>query len=148
MTSNVCSKSLGISDPIGFISCDEKDDIYKMLKSSFKDEFLNRIDEIIKFKALDMQALKLIAQKKLTAICEKAKEKNIILEFTETVTETLAKKAIKEKQSARSLLRLVSSEIEFQLISYINAENKSELKISIDASEDEIFFEQLNLSLI
>ena len=148
MTSNVCSEKLGFSDSIGFISGGEKDNVYKMLKSSFKDEFLNRIDEIIKFKALDFLSLKEIARIKLENICTKIKENNIILEYTDRVTESLAKKALKEKQSARSLLRLISSEIEYQLISIISEDTLTETKILVDASEEAFFFNKLNPSLL
>jgi ATP-dependent Clp protease ATP-binding subunit ClpA len=148
MTSNLCSESSGFSDSIGFISGGETDNVYKMLKNCFKDEFLNRIDEIIKFNSLDFLSLKEIARIKLESIREKAKGSNLILEYTDKVTEKLAKKAIKEKQSARSLLRLISSEIEFQLISIINENKDEETAFLIDASEEDFLFKKLNPSLL
>ncbi len=148
MTSNVCSESVGFSDSIGFISSEEKDSVYKILRTSFKEEFLNRIDEIIKFKALDLLSLKEIATNKLNGLRLKMEQKDVLIDYTDRVVESIAKKSIKEKQSARSLLRLISSEIELQLISIINEENNPETKILIDANDGEIFFKRLNPSLL
>lgn len=54
------------------------------LKANFRPEFLNRVDEIILFKALDL-ANKDIVRLSLESVQEKVKDRYIELHFTEPV---------------------------------------------------------------
>lgn len=59
-----------------------RSDLMKEVKRFFQPEFLNRIDEIVFFKALDMEDVRRIASNKLSSILEKMKQqhKEIILQ--------------------------------------------------------------------
>lgn len=116
MTSNVGTnlKSTGI----GFGSeTDSKIEgkINEMLRETFRPEFLNRIDDIIVFKALAESELEQIVELQLKEVSAEVKEKKMTLEVTLDVKKRLVSEGFDEKYGARPLRRAIQRMIEDEI---------------------------------
>jgi ATP-dependent Clp protease ATP-binding subunit ClpC len=129
MTSNLTSDSSKRSHRILSFGEEERerDDPRELdaLKSFFKPEFLNRIDEIIFFNELGEQELCLIAEKMLTELTERVRENGITLNISPEIAPLLAKKTKKLKLGARPLRREIINGIENPLAELILAKGKN-----------------------
>ena len=121
MTSNAGSEILKRS-VIGFDS-KEKDKasknlkeyesrVEKILKDTFKPEFLNRIDETVIFTTLDVGDIKKIAYNLIDNTQELLDEHNIEMDLDEKAIDYLAKKGTSAEYGARPLRRLIQKELE------------------------------------
>ena len=115
MTSNVGSTSNVNS--IGFGSSTElkKNKILESMKEVFRPEFLNRIDDIIVFKALGKESVKNIVNLILEGINERLKEQYIKVEFTDKALDYIVDEAYDPAYGARPLKRFVQKDIETNL---------------------------------
>jgi ATP-dependent Clp protease ATP-binding subunit ClpA len=129
MTSNLTSDSSKRSHRILSFGEEERerDDPRELdaLKSFFKPEFLNRIDEIIFFNELGEQELCLIAEKMLAELTERVRENGITLNISPEIAPLLAKKTKKLKLGARPLRREIINGIENPLAELILAKGKN-----------------------
>ena len=124
LTSNLGTDSIGLDEPLGFRtkSIDDlsTDQIYKRmgpkvqeaLRRAFRPEFLNRLDEIILFRALEEEDIIEIAQKFLERVAESATTHELTVEYTEELKKYLARKGFSKAQGARPLRRVIQKEIE------------------------------------
>ena len=112
MTSNLGSDFIldGISD--GEISDDARNSVDKLLKRSFRPEFLNRLDEIIYFKPLTKENIRSIVDLAIASLEERLKEKRVGVEFTERAKEHIIDASFDPIYGARPLARFMSSNIE------------------------------------
>lgn len=132
MTSNIGSHLI-LEDPALSESTREK--VTDELKARFKPEFLNRVDEIITFKALDLPAIKEIVKLSLKDLENKLKSKHITLEFSDKMIDYLANNAYDPHYGARPLRRYIQKEIETSLAKKILANEiheKSDVLIDLD----------------
>lgn len=129
MTSNLTSDSAKRSHRILSFGEEktESDDPRELdtLKEFFKPEFLNRIDEIIFFKELGEPELRLIAEKMLKELTERALEGGVRLSVSPEVAPLLAKKVKSLKLGARPLRREIINEIENPLAELILTKGKN-----------------------
>jgi len=86
--------------------------IDKELKSTFKPEFLNRIDEILLFASLDKEVVKKILDKILLDINKRVQDKGISIEVTEKARNEIIEKSYDSSFGARPIKRYVSDYIE------------------------------------
>ncbi len=86
--------------------------IDKILKQHFRPEFLNRLDEIICFKALDKEAVYNIVSLILKGVINRVKEKGIELSFTKNSIKWLVEEGYDMEFGARPLKRIVQSQVE------------------------------------
>ncbi|MBE6612852.1 MAG: ATP-dependent Clp protease ATP-binding subunit, partial [Ruminococcaceae bacterium] len=93
----------------------------KSLSEFLRPEFLNRIDEIITFRALDVADCAKIAAIMLSELRDALSEKDIRLTWTEEAAALIAEKAYSRKYGARNLRRYIQTEVEDQLASEIIA---------------------------
>ena len=105
------------------------------IKSHFKPEFVNRIDEIIIFNPLDKNVIKDVANKFLTELKNRLKENDIDLIVKDNAILKIVKEGFDEMYGARPMKRYIQREIESKLARYI-IENPSLKKIEIDVSDD------------
>ena len=82
------------------------------LKKVFRPEFLNRVDDVIVFHKLSKEEIKQIARNMLNSLQNKLKEMDIIMEFTDTATESVADKGFDPVYGARPLRRAIQTELE------------------------------------
>lgn len=140
MTSNAGAQKIVEPKNLGFTSgSSEKQDYEKMksgvmeeVKRIFKPEFINRIDEIIVFHALNKDNMKQIVSllsKNLVKRC--AAQMNIDLTITPALREYIVERYIDAKMGARPMKRAIQTEIEDSLAEEILAGNvKSGDKVS------------------
>lgn len=120
MTSNIGADKFKSSGGVGFFTSNTKESIQQKLKGYFKDEFINRIDEILLFSPLEHSALKEIAKIKISDLVKRLSINGISIETDDDVFEYLAKCASNSKGfGARPLNRLIISEIENKLADMI-----------------------------
>ncbi len=121
MTSNAGASSIVSPKRLGFASVDDEKQNYKAMKSSvmeevkrmFKPEFLNRIDEIIVFHALNKEQMKKIVSilfKELSGRCER--QLGIHLKVRDSVKMHIVETSYDVKYGARPLKRAIQTKIE------------------------------------
>lgn len=145
MTSNVGAEK--ITDPksaLGFGGTnDESRNIEQLvmadLKSTFKPEFLNRIDEIIVFNQLEKADIKEIALRMLGGVKKQLKELGTDIEFTDAAVEAIADAGFDKVYGARPLRRAIQTKIEDRLSELI-LENKLGEKCIADFENGEFVF--------
>ncbi|MFD1442138.1 ATP-dependent chaperone ClpB [Lacticaseibacillus hegangensis] len=116
MTSNLGSEALldGVEDD-GKITQNAKDQVMAQVRSHFKPEFLNRIDDIIMFNPLRLEDVEKIAVKDLKQLGGRLADQNITLDVTPAAEEWLANKGYEPAYGARPLQRLITTAVETPL---------------------------------
>jgi ATP-dependent Clp protease ATP-binding subunit ClpC len=122
MTTNVGGGNIRSKASVGFMSENEKNNVIsENLKLYFKEEFINRFDEIVSFNQLNVRDLSLIIENRLTKLKEKLKEKCINFDYDTEITDFIAEESFKEKMGARPAIRKISYYIENSISDlYIN----------------------------
>ena len=85
--------------------------VLEEVKSHFKPEFLNRLDEIIVFNKLEKNNLKSIIENQLAILKNRLTSKNIKILFDLEVVNLLSEKGYSREYGARPLKRLIEKEI-------------------------------------
>lgn len=118
-----------------------KERVLDQLKANFRPEFLNRVDEIIIFKALDLASIKDIVRLSLESVQEKVKDRYIELYFTEPVVEYLATNAYDPQYGARPLRRYIQKQLETSLAKMILSNRiKERDKVDVELVNGQIEF--------
>ncbi|WP_256794914.1 ATP-dependent chaperone ClpB [Terrabacter sp. Ter38] len=108
LTSNLGSQFL--TDPT--LSPDaRRESVMGVVRSSFKPEFLNRLDEVVVFDALSRDDLARIVDLQVRAFAERLSDRRITLEVTDDARQWLAGRGYDPAYGARPLRRLVQREI-------------------------------------
>ena len=113
MTTNAGSQ--GVSSSIGFgesMTAIAENKTEKALSEFLRPEFINRVDEIITFRALDKENFAEIAKIMLDDLARTLWDKGIILRYTDAVPTHIAEKSFSAKYGARNMRRFISREIE------------------------------------
>ena len=92
-----------------------KQDLMEVLRHSFRPEFINRIDEIIVFRALTREQLKQITGLLLDRVARRLRAQHIEIEFDEDAVEHLAEIGFDPEFGARPLRRAIQRELENEL---------------------------------
>ncbi|MFP4397731.1 MAG: AAA family ATPase, partial [Desulfonatronovibrio sp.] len=116
MTSNLGSQFLleGISAE-GQLKDEVRDQVMKTVKSHFRPEFLNRIDEVVLFKPLLIEEIEKIIDLLLDHIQDRLMDRKIELELTTQAKEFIAREAYDPVYGARPLRRYLQHKIETPL---------------------------------
>ena len=152
MTSNIGSDIILENTLNSMLSSDEfdktKDAINELLKTRFKPEFLNRIDETIFFKALTLQQLSKIVDIQMEYLHKLLSAQDIDLMITEDAREFLAQRGFNPIYGARPLKRTIRQLVENPLSKLLLSTtfNKGE-EIIIDVENDEIVFNKVDKAL-
>ncbi|MBM4166945.1 MAG: ATP-dependent chaperone ClpB [Ignavibacteria bacterium] len=89
----------------------QEEEVQKILRTTFRPEFLNRIDDTIIFQHLTEEEIAEIVTLQLKRVAERLAKKNISLEFTDAVARYIAKAGYDKVFGARPLKRLIQNEI-------------------------------------
>ncbi len=118
-----------------------KDEVTALLRGKFKPEFLNRIDEIIFFKALTLQQLGAIVDIQMNYLRKLLSEQEIEFEITEEAKEFLATRGFNPIYGARPLKRVIRQLVENPLSKQILQQKfiRGD-KLIVDINNDEIQF--------
>lgn len=118
-----------------------KEEVLALLRTKFKPEFLNRIDEIIFFKALTLQQLSAIVDIQTDYLRKLLADQEISLDITEEAKEFLATRGFNPVYGARPLKRVIRQLVENPLSKQILEQKfKRGDKLIIDVDNDEIRF--------
>ena len=118
-----------------------KDQVMDLMKEHFKPEFLNRIDDIVFFRALTLQQLQAIVDIYFEGLKKLFADRDIKLEITDDAKELLATQGFNPVYGARPLKRTIRQLVENPLAKKILAqEYKEGDTITVDAENDEIIF--------
>src|SRR5690625_7583679 len=82
-----------------------KDVVWDELKTSFRPEFLNRIDEVVVFHSLDAKHIQAIAQIQIQRLAERLEERHLELDVSAAALAELAKVGFDPVFGARPLKR-------------------------------------------
>ena len=96
----------------GEITEEARDAVDKVLKQHFRPEFLNRLDEIICFRALEKKVVYGIVELILKGVINRIKERGVELSFTKTSIKWLVEEGYDMEFGARPLKRIVQSQVE------------------------------------
>ena len=92
-----------------------KDDLMDVLRTSFRPEFINRIDEIIVFRALTDEQLAEITNLLLDRLARRMRAQQIEVEFTDEAVRLLAREGFDPEFGARPLRRTIQRRVENEL---------------------------------
>ena len=138
MTSNLGSSHLlaGI-DESGEISEEVEENVMAELRTQFRPEFLNRLDEIIMFKPLTKENIKRIAALLLQDVNKRLADREISIELSDKAMMYVAENGYDPVYGARPLKRFLQKHVETLAAKKIisNQVNPGET-IKIDVSED------------
>lgn len=157
MTSNAGTRQLkDFGRGVGFnasgklgLSIDEKDKEYarsiiqKSLSKQFAPEFLNRLDEIITFDQLDLDAIKQIIDIELKGLFKRVGDMGYQLKITNEAKEFVATKGYDVQFGARPLKRAIQNYIEDGLCEIILSDKEKSgetITISKKKGKDELIF--------
>ena len=118
-----------------------KEEVLTMLRGKFKPEFLNRIDEIIFFKALTLQQLSAIVDIQMDYLRKLLADQEIEFSVSEEAKEFLANRGFNPVYGARPLKRVIRQLVENPLSKQILEQKfKRGDHLVIDVDNDEIQF--------
>lgn len=147
MTSNIGSDII-LEDSLKGIASEQnfeatKDKVMEVLRSRFKPEFLNRIDETIFFRALTLQQLSHIVDLQMEYLRRLLKDQEIELEITDDAKDLLATRGFNPVYGARPLKRVIRQMVENPLSKEILSQKflRGD-KLVIDVDNDEIVFKK------
>ncbi|MDI3270286.1 MAG: ATP-dependent Clp protease ATP-binding subunit, partial [Bacillota bacterium] len=145
MTSNVGAETIKRQTRMGFRTAqdeeasyeDMKEKIMNQVRHTFRPEFLNRVDEIIVFHALDRQHLGQIVELFFKRLAKRLEEKEYYLTFTDRVKERVIDEGTNLEFGARPLRRAVTRLIEDPLSEEVLAGRfKPGDRVVVDTDED------------
>lgn len=122
MTSNVGAQELQDQRFAGFGGSSEGQDyetirktMMKELKSAFRPEFLNRVDDTIVFHKLNKDELKEIVTMMVGKLTSRLSEQNINVRVTEAAKDKIAEEGYDPEYGARPLIRAIQKTVEDNL---------------------------------
>jgi len=122
MTSNLGTEFVQRGGTLGFLTGDTNgeerqthDKIEKALKSTFRPEFLNRIDEIIMFAPLSLDEMRLIVDLQMKEVSSRLEEHGLHVQLSPAAREWLAQAGYDPAFGARPLRRALQKHVESPL---------------------------------
>ena len=150
MTSNAGAQRIVDPKKLGFSNVenaesehkDMKNNVMEEVKRMFKPEFLNRIDDIIVFRALSKEDVKGIAALMLKELKNRlAKQMDITLTYGDTVKNFIFEKGYDKKYGARPLKRAIQNNIEDSLAEEIlSGKIQASDKVSMTVVDGKVVF--------
>jgi len=119
MTSNIGANYIDKMEKMGFGDRDQdgsaytdiKEKVMEAMKDFFRPEFLNRVDDIVIFDVLPLQAIREIVKIQIDLVRERLMIKEISLELSDEAYEYLAKEGYNPQYGARPLKRVIQNKI-------------------------------------
>jgi ATP-dependent Clp protease ATP-binding subunit ClpC len=132
MTSNLGARQLQTGSSLGFRSVEDNDEaraqnsydimrekVQAELKSSFRPEFLNRIDATVVFRSLTVEEIRLIVDLMLQRVRDQLKAQSMSLEVTQDAKDHLIKLGWDPSFGARPMRRVIQNLIEDVLAEHL-----------------------------
>ena len=153
MTSNLGTEFVRKGGTLGFVALtaneEEKEShskVEKALKSTFRPEFLNRVDEIIMFSPLSTEQMKSIVDLQMKEVRSRLKEHGLEVQLTEEARDWLARVGYDQNFGARPLKRAIQKHVESPLSVKLLAglfQSGDTVNVSVDLEKQELVFVQI-----
>ena len=140
LTSNLGSEYIleGINDK-GELTEEAKEKVEKLLKQSFRPEFLNRLDEIVFYKPLTQNETAKILDLLIADLNKRLENQEITIELTDNAKEYLIKNGYDPVYGARPLKRFVQKKVETLIAKEIIKQTiLPKQKVIIDCKENDL----------
>jgi ATP-dependent Clp protease ATP-binding subunit ClpC len=112
-TAELRKKSIGFAKDDDALNYDKmRAKVMEALKNHFRPEFLNRVDEVIVFRELTMEEVKLIVDLLLVRVRDQLESQALDLVLTDDAKEVLAKEGYDPQLGARPLRRAIQRLLE------------------------------------
>ena len=128
MTTNAGSHNA--TSLIGFSTSEEsraEDTTTKALSTFLRPEFINRVDEVITFRALDRKDFVAIARIMLDELVDALAEKSLNLRYTDEAAAYIAEQSYSAKYGARNMRRYIQRHVEDPIAEAVIADYQHEL---------------------
>ncbi len=141
MTSNLGSSFILEGIRGGEITEEARAEVSKLLKQSFRPEFLNRIDDIVFYKPLSREEIYRITELLLKDIRRRLQDRRLDLSLTEEAKEYIAETGYDPQYGARPLKRLLQSKLETLLARrIIESDPAPDTVFTVDYTQDKGLF--------
>jgi ATP-dependent Clp protease ATP-binding subunit ClpB len=140
MTSNIGSLYLleGLTDD-GQISEDARGRVNAELRSHFRPEFLNRVDDTVIFKPLTLEEIERIVDLQIADVRRRLADRRLGLEVTEPARKLIAREGFDPVYGARPLKRFIQREVETRIgRALLSGEIQDGSTIMVDAEDGEL----------
>jgi len=147
LTTNIGAEMIKSGGGFGFGKRDEdatyektKDLLHKEIERHFRPEFINRLDDIIVFKALTRENLQIIVDYELRKVRERLQDHGLALELSDDAKEFLIDKGFNPDFGARPLRRAIENHIEDPVSEDIlrgNYKNFTKIVVSLRGKESD-----------
>ncbi len=137
MTSNLGSQLLldGLED--GHIRDEARESVLRLLKSSFRPEFLNRIDDIVFYKPLERDEIVQIVRLQAEHLAKRLEQQDVHMTLTDAAAEAIVDAAFDPAYGARPLKRYIQSHLETLIArKLVSGEIFPSQVITVDADTD------------
>lgn len=141
LTSNLGSSYIleGIDEKTGEIKEDARVEVERLLKTSFRPEFLNRLDEIIFYKPLTKENITGIIDILISSLSKRLAEKQLKLSVTDRAKDFIIEHGYDPVYGARPLKRYIQSKVETLLARVmLSGELKPNSTLITDAENGEL----------
>lgn len=141
LTSNLGSSYIleGIDEKTGEIKEDARFEVERLLKTSFRPEFLNRLDEIIFYKPLTKENITEIIDILISSLSKRLAEKQLKLSVTDRAKDFIIEHGYDPVYGARPLKRYIQSKVETLLARVmLSGELKPNSTLITDAENGEL----------
>ncbi len=150
MTSNVGTQFARKGGTLGFLRASENGpgeesnrEIEKELKKTFRPEFINRVDEIIIFSDLTVEAVERIVDLSMGEIADRLAERELAVELTDAARRWLANEGFDAQFGARPLRRALQRYVESPLsVKLLRGDFEQGDLVVVDAGEKGLVFER------
>lgn len=140
MTSNLGAEYL-TNLPEGADTDQVRDQVMDVVKSAFRPEFLNRVDEIILFHRLKREEMGSIVDIQMKRLVSLLAERKITIELGSDAREWLADKGYDPVYGARPLKRVIQKYVQDPLAEQIlGGQISDESTVAVDAGSDRLLF--------
>jgi ATP-dependent Clp protease ATP-binding subunit ClpC len=119
-----------------------RNDLMELLRHSFRPEFINRVDEIIVFRALTREQLSEITRLMLDRVSRRLRAQGVEPEFTDAAVAYLADEGFDPEFGARPLRRAIQRLVENELSRKVLAgELEPGARVRVDAADGRLNME-------
>ncbi|MDD5897905.1 MAG: AAA family ATPase, partial [Clostridia bacterium] len=137
MTSNLGSQYLLDGIENGQITESARSNVMQLLRSQFRPEFLNRIDEIVFYKPLEKAEITQIVRLLAGTLSKRLAQRDITLQLTDAAVDAIAEAGFDPVYGARPLKRYMQSQLETMLArKIVAAEILPGQQVVVDAGAD------------
>ncbi|MCH9614870.1 MAG: Negative regulator of genetic competence ClpC/MecB [Chlamydiia bacterium] len=149
LTSNLGSDLIRRSTEVGFGVQDGmlkyedmEEKIDKAVKKHFKPEFINRLDDVVIFRALDKEHLIDIVDLEVAKLAKRLERKNITIKLDKSVKEHLVDKGFQPEMGARTLRRMIEQKLEDALAEKLLREGDKPCTFHIKMDGEQLLIEE------